>query len=161
MPPETPALDAVARRILEAFDQLARERLDLHALLELAGGANPADREAVLDAVPQLVQEGKLRSAGGDFYARTEDGRIALAGPRAVTIYTRPDCHLCEEAKAEMAPTLQEFGAVLREVNVDADAVLQQRYGNDVPVVFIGSREAARHRVNAAEFRKVLARAKK
>lgn len=152
-------MDAVARRILEAFDQLARERLDLHALLELAGGANPADREAVLDAVPQLVQEGKLRSAGGDFYARTEDGRIALAGPRDVTLYTRPGCHLCEEAKVEMAPILREFGAVLREVNVDADAVLLQRFGNDVPVVFIGPREAARHRVNATEFRKLLARA--
>lgn len=152
-------MDPVARRILEAFDQLARERLDLHALLELAGGANPADREAVLDAVPQLVQEGKLRSAGGDFYARTEDGRIALAGPRDVTLYTRPGCHLCEEAKVEMAPILREFGAVLREVNVDADAVLQQRFGNDVPVVFIGPREAARHRVNATEFRKLLARA--
>lgn len=131
----------------------------MHALLELAGGANPADREAVLDAVPQLVQEGKLRSAGGDFYARTEDGRIALAGPRDVTLYTRPGCHLCEEAKVEMAPILREFGAVLREVNVDADAVLQQRFGNDVPVVFIGPREAARHRVNATEFRKLLARA--
>ena len=35
-----------------------------------------------------------------------------------VTLYTRPGCHLCEEAKAAMAPVLREFGTVLREIPV-------------------------------------------
>jgi glutaredoxin len=50
-----------------------------------------------------------------------EDWRVAGARPRDVTFYTRPDCHLCEEARAAIAPVLAEFGAVLREVNIEED----------------------------------------
>jgi hypothetical protein len=51
---------------------------------------------------------------------------------------------------------LREFGAVLREVNVDEDSVLKERYGWDVPVIFIGQRKAAKHRVNLKQFRRQL-----
>jgi hypothetical protein len=33
---------------------------------------------------------------------------------------------------------------------------LQKRYANDVPVIFIGAHEAARHRVDVNEFRRKL-----
>jgi glutaredoxin len=82
-----------------------------------------------------------------------EDERLANSGPRVVTLYTRPDCHLCEEAKALIEPILQEFGATLREVNIDADGVLRERYGLDIPVIFIGAHKAAKHRVDAEKFR--------
>jgi glutaredoxin len=85
-----------------------------------------------------------------------EDDRLAASGPRDVTLYTRPGCHLCDEAKAALAPVLREFGAVLREVNVDEDTVLKERYGWDVPVIFIGQRKAAKHRVDLAQFRRQL-----
>jgi glutaredoxin len=71
-------------------------------------------------------------------------------------MYTRPGCHLCEEAKAALVPILREFGAALREVNVDEDAVLKERYGEDVPVIFIGPRKAAKHRVDLKQFRRQL-----
>ena len=73
-----------------------------------------------------------------------------------VTLYTRPGCHLCEEAKALIEPILGEFGATLREVNIDADAVLRERYGMDIPVIFIGARKAAKHHVDAVKFRRQL-----
>jgi glutaredoxin len=82
-----------------------------------------------------------------------EDLRIARCGPRDVTLYTRPGCHLCDEAKAGIAPILLEFGALLREVNVDEDVVLKERYGWDVPVIFIGPRKVAKHRVDLTQFR--------
>ena len=85
-----------------------------------------------------------------------EDARIAAAGPREVTLYTRPGCHLCEEAKAAMAPLLREFRASLREVNIQGDAVLEERYGWDIPVIFIGARKAAKHRVDVNQFRRQL-----
>ncbi len=85
-----------------------------------------------------------------------EDARLAAAGPRDVTLYTRPGCHLCDEAKAAIAPLLSEFGAVLREVNIDEDAALKERYGWDIPVIFIGARKAAKHRVDPAQFRRQL-----
>ena len=85
-----------------------------------------------------------------------EDERLAAGGARVVTLYTRPGCHLCEEAKALSKPMLGEFGATLREVNIDADAALRERYGMDIPVIFIGARKVAKHRVDAAKFRRQL-----
>lgn len=85
-----------------------------------------------------------------------EDAKLEACGPRDVTLYSRPGCHLCEEAKAAIAPLLREFGAVLREVNIDEDSVLKERYGWDVPVIFIGAHKAAKHRVDLAQFRRQL-----
>ena len=112
------------------------------------GGNAPAEREAVLDAVADLAQRGLLREESADFYARTESGRLAVANPREVTMYTREGCHLCEEAKAAMAPLLLEFGAKLREVDIDDDPVLFERYTDDVPVIFIGGQLFAQHRID-------------
>ena len=86
----------------------------------------------------------------------SEDARLAAAGPREVTLYTRPGCHLCEEAKAVMVPLLREFGATLREVNIDEDAALRERYGWDVPVIFLGARKVAKHRLDLEQFRRQL-----
>ena len=76
--------------------------------------------------------------------------------PIEVTLYTRPGCHLCEDAKLAIAPLLLEFRAVLREVNIDQDPLLATRYGLDIPVVFIGPRKAAKHRVDVHQFRRQL-----
>jgi glutaredoxin len=91
-----------------------------------------------------------------DRLVHEEDRRLAAAGALDVTLYTRPGCHLCEEAKAIVAPLLAEFGARLREVNIDEDAVLRERYGFDVPVIFLGGRKVAKHRVDARQFRRQL-----
>lgn len=150
----------ISAKILSLYDELQRDSLDLHAFFEMAGEKSAEQHEDILDAVAELVGIGMLRSAeGGDFFERTEDGRIAVAGPKDVTLYTHEGCHLCDSAKIAMEPMLKEFGARLREVDVDRDPVLQRRYTEDVPVIFIGSREAARHRIDAEDFRRKLEQA--
>jgi glutaredoxin len=86
----------------------------------------------------------------------SEAARVAGAAPLEVTLYTRPGCHLCDDAKAAITPLLCEFHAPLREVNIDLDAELAEKYGWDIPVVFIGRHKAAKHRVDLAQFRKQL-----
>jgi glutaredoxin len=88
--------------------------------------------------------------------AHPEDARLAACGPRDVTLYTRPGCHLCDEAKAAIAPVLREFGASFREINIDDDPLLKERYDWDVPVIFIGQRKAAKHHVDLEQFRRQL-----
>ena len=61
-----------------------------------------------------------------------EDMRLATCGPGDVTLYSRPGCHLCEEAKAAIAPLLRDFGAALHEVNIDDDSALKERYRWDI-----------------------------
>ncbi len=154
-------MNPIAKCVLEAYDELGRDALELSTLAEraaqAAGTATSPGRGAICAVLTQLVEQGWLRPAGGaDVFARTEDGRLAVAGPRELTLYTRPGCHLCEEAKAQIAPLLSEYGATLREVNVDADPTLRERYTNDVPVIFLGSRKVAKHRVNLAQLRRQL-----
>ncbi|MGH2961447.1 MAG: glutaredoxin family protein [Solirubrobacterales bacterium] len=58
-----------------------------------------------------------------------------------VTLYTRPGCHLCDEARAR----LEELrgggrGFELAEVNIEEDERLHARYLERIPVVEIGGR---------------------
>jgi len=80
--------------------------------------------------------------------------------PLVVTLYTRPGCHLCDEAKRDRAPLLAEFGAALREVNIDSDPALREQFTNDVPVVFLGNRKVAKHRVDLVQLQRQLAEAR-
>lgn len=55
-----------------------------------------------------------------------------------VTLYTRQDCHLCEQARADLKSLLKKIPHQLVEVDIDSDPVLQQGYGSNVPVVEVG-----------------------
>ena len=147
-------MDPTAQRVLSLYDQLERDSLDLHTMFEFVGGNDPKQREEVLDAVSELVKSQLLREGESDFYARTEDGRLAIVDPREITLYTREGCTLCEEARVAIVLLVREFGTTLREVDIDDDPVLHDRYTNDVPVIFLGSRMVAQHRVNGAQLRR-------
>jgi glutaredoxin len=73
-----------------------------------------------------------------------------------VTLYSKAGCHLCDEAKAAIAPLLREFRATLREIDIEGDATLIERFGCDIPVIYIGRKKAAKHRVNLEQFRRQL-----
>jgi len=73
-----------------------------------------------------------------------------------VTLYSRTGCHLCEEAKTAIAPLLREFRATVREIDIDGDPTLEQRFGCEIPVIYIGRKKAAKHRVNLQQFRRQL-----
>jgi hypothetical protein len=53
-----------------------------------------------------------------------------------VTLYMRPDCHLCEEARLLIAE-LRAEGHVfsLREVNIDEDDALHAAFLERIPVI--------------------------
>ena len=89
-----------------------------------------------------------------------EDARLAAAGPLEITLYTRPGCHLCEDAKTAIEPLLEEFGAHLREVNIEEDRDLTDRYGWDIPVLFVGTHKVAKHPVNLKQLRRNLGQAR-
>ena len=76
-------------------------------------------------------------------------------GPRVV-IYSRPGCHLCEEAKKVIEASGYRGEYTLEEINIESDAELLRRYRYDIPVITINGVEAFRHRVTADEFRQKL-----
>jgi hypothetical protein len=55
---------------------------------------------------------------------------------RAVTLYTRADCHLCDEARDAIGRLRSELPPFeLREVDIDSDDALHSRYLERIPVV--------------------------
>jgi glutaredoxin len=75
-----------------------------------------------------------------------------------VIIYSRPGCHLCQEAKATILSSGCSDEFELREVNIDEDRDAMERYQNDIPVVFINGVKVFKHTVDPAEFKRKLRR---
>ena len=65
----------------------------------------------------------------------------------------KPGCHLCEVMHAVAAPVAAEMGLTLAERDVRSDPELDELYRNDIPVLLLGGREVARHRVSAQDLR--------
>ncbi len=63
-----------------------------------------------------------------------------MSAPRptvpAVTLYSRPGCHLCDEARAEILAIRRALPAFdLREVDIETDERLLRTYLERIPVV--------------------------
>lgn len=55
-----------------------------------------------------------------------------------VTLYTKPDCHLCDQTKDDLEAIKSKYPHELVEVNIDGDRELQLAYGLEIPVVEVG-----------------------
>jgi glutaredoxin len=75
-----------------------------------------------------------------------------------VIIYSRPGCHLCEEAKANILASGCDAEYVLDEVNIDEDPQLRERFQYDIPIIFINGIMAFKHKVAARDFKRKLRR---
>jgi len=64
------------------------------------------------------------------------------APPSVVTLYGKPGCCLCDEARAALRSVRPGRAFELREVDVSLDPVLFRRYGERIPVVEIDGEEA-------------------
>ena len=57
---------------------------------------------------------------------------------QVVTLYTRPGCHLCDEAREGILALREELGPFeLSELNVERDDALLTRYLERIPVVAV------------------------
>lgn len=67
----------------------------------------------------------------------------------ALMLYTRRDCGLCDEMKKVIRAAAADCEFSLDEVDVDSSVDLSERYGHEVPVLFIDGRKAFKYRVTA------------
>ena len=61
-----------------------------------------------------------------------------------VRLYSRPGCHLCDDALAELQRLqrlARDHPLTLQVVDITAEAELMQRYGERIPVLEVGGRE--------------------
>ena len=66
---------------------------------------------------------------------------MSAAAPR-VTLYTKPGCHLCDDARVVVEAVCGELGEAYVEVDVLSSSELLRRYGEEIPVTLV---DGARH----------------
>jgi glutaredoxin len=76
-----------------------------------------------------------------------------------VTLYGKPGCHLCVEARAVIRSLRAERDFEVREVDVSLDPGLHREYGERIPVVTIDGVEAFELDVDPEELAARLERA--
>ncbi len=74
-----------------------------------------------------------------------------------VVVYSRPGCHLCEEAIAAIVALHEEgYRFDLHEVDIESDDLLLRRHLERIPVVEVDGRVASELALDAAGLRDML-----
>jgi len=73
-----------------------------------------------------------------------------------LTLVSRHYCHLCQEMELALRPLAAEFGVDLEVVDVDADAALEARYDELVPVLLHDRLELCHYFLDVAKVRDYL-----
>ena len=74
-----------------------------------------------------------------------------------VTLYTRRDCHLCDDAKRAIDAARAQAAFEYEELDIDSDPGLLRLYNEEVPVVAIDGVKAFKYRLSAQDLLRKLA----
>jgi len=74
-----------------------------------------------------------------------------------VTLYGKPGCHLCEEARDVVDRVRERRPFELEEVDITRDPTLEALYRERIPVVAIDGEEALQLVIEASELERCLA----
>jgi len=58
-----------------------------------------------------------------------------------ITVYSKPDCHLCEEAIATLRTLQQELVFDIEEIDISSDDRLLRAYFERIPVIALDGEE--------------------
>jgi glutaredoxin len=58
-----------------------------------------------------------------------------------LTLYSKPDCHLCVDARAALIGLQSELGFTISEVDITTDDALHRAYFERIPVVALDGEE--------------------
>jgi glutaredoxin len=73
-------------------------------------------------------------------------------------MFSRPGCHLCDEARDVIEKARTRFAFDFQVVNIDKDSELESAYGSEIPVVRINGNRAFKYRVSRRELERKLER---
>lgn len=74
-----------------------------------------------------------------------------------VTLYGKPGCHLCDEAREVVLRVRERRPFELEEVDITRDPALEARYRERIPVVAIDGQETLELVIEATELEQCLA----
>ena len=74
-----------------------------------------------------------------------------------ITLYSKPGCHLCDEARVVIERVCADLGTSYDDVDITASTELVNAYGEQIPVTFVDGRQHDFWRVDEARLRNSLA----
>jgi glutaredoxin len=75
-----------------------------------------------------------------------------------VTLYGKPGCHLCDDARAVIERVCADLGATYKEVSILDDPALSERFGEEIPVTFVDGLQVSFWTIDEDRLRDALAR---
>ncbi|MCW2796809.1 glutaredoxin family protein [Nocardioides sp.] len=73
-----------------------------------------------------------------------------------ITLYSRPGCHLCDEARTVIERVCADLGVGYDEISIADDPELFARFGEEIPVTFVDGRQHDFWRVDETRLRAAL-----
>ena len=65
-----------------------------------------------------------------------------------VTIYSKPDCHLCDIAKARVENVRQRIPFEIETIDITTDPDLFEAHSERIPVIFVNGEETFVYRIS-------------
>ena len=81
--------------------------------------------------------------------------------PLHVRLYSRPGCHLCEEALQVVEALRLDYEFLLEEINIDEDPALKERLGQSIPVVTVDGGNRVAGDISPEKLRRAFSKAQK
>lgn len=77
--------------------------------------------------------------------------------PARITVIGKPSCHLCDLAKEVVDRVDADLHVGVEVLSIDDDAVLREKYWEQIPVILVDGRQHTFWRVDEARLRAALA----
>jgi len=76
----------------------------------------------------------------------------------ALTLYSRPGCHLCDDMKAvvERVARTSTPAPTIEVIDISSDPELEALYGLEIPVLLVNGKKTAKYRVTEDGLRRML-----
>ena len=79
-----------------------------------------------------------------------------MSDPR-VRLYSKPGCHLCDDARAVVERVCADLGTSYDEVDITTSPELMNAYADQIPVTFVDGKQHDFWRVDETRLRRALA----
>ncbi len=73
-----------------------------------------------------------------------------------VTLYSKPGCHLCDEARDALLRVQKMQPFELTEINIQDDPALLAEYGEQIPVILLNGTFLSEYTVQESRLRELL-----
>jgi glutaredoxin len=73
-----------------------------------------------------------------------------------IKIYSKPECHLCDDAKETIERVVKWLHIEVEVIDIEKDTELLNQYRYDIPVIFLDDRKIFKHRVDEEKLKKIL-----